>query len=305
LTKFPEPGNLAVRKKYDNASKEIFVRKTYITAVGLTLAIVAGCSSEPETIETREAEEAVEVVEFKEVITPKEEEEPEETSSEEVSVEEGVASSTEEVESAEEVTAAQIEAEVLEFLKTQQARLKELGYYKDAIDGIIGPASRDAIRSFQKQANLTETGKLDSVTVKALAKEDAPKAPPAPQPESAPPAPQPESAPPAPQAPSEGSSSGGSSKPTPPISMPGYSIKGEGPEYLNGKEYAYEWFFEGVPFTEKLCEEVAERAVSAGWTISNASCSSNILNVRATKGSSVLRVEGVKNAIGPTMTLFY
>ena len=46
--------------------------------------------------------------------------------------------------------------------------LKELGYYKGTVDGLIGPGSEKAIREFQKDYDLDVTGALDTPTRKKL-----------------------------------------------------------------------------------------------------------------------------------------
>jgi hypothetical protein len=53
-----------------------------------------------------------------------------------------------------------------------QQKLQEMGY-KIAVDGQFGKASQTALREFQKEKGLSETGDLDSATLKALALEDA------------------------------------------------------------------------------------------------------------------------------------
>jgi peptidoglycan hydrolase-like protein with peptidoglycan-binding domain len=42
-----------------------------------------------------------------------------------------------------------------------QRHLYERGYYRSAIDGLIGPATRDAVRRFQGDAGLPVTGTVD------------------------------------------------------------------------------------------------------------------------------------------------
>jgi hypothetical protein len=49
-----------------------------------------------------------------------------------------------------------------------QNELARLGYYNGSIDGIMGPASREAIRSFQRAENLPVTGLIDPSLLKAL-----------------------------------------------------------------------------------------------------------------------------------------
>ena len=52
--------------------------------------------------------------------------------------------------------------------KQVQQKLKELGYYKGAIDGIIGTQSKTAIRNFQRDYGLTVDGIVGPKTLKAL-----------------------------------------------------------------------------------------------------------------------------------------
>jgi hypothetical protein len=49
-----------------------------------------------------------------------------------------------------------------------QVRLRQLGYYRGSIDGIIGRGSRSAIVRFQQDRWLPVTGSLDSRTLRAL-----------------------------------------------------------------------------------------------------------------------------------------
>ena len=46
-------------------------------------------------------------------------------------------------------------------IRYAQERLKELGYYHDAIDGIAGKNTRAALKQFQRDVGLRETGHLD------------------------------------------------------------------------------------------------------------------------------------------------
>lgn len=55
-----------------------------------------------------------------------------------------------------------------EEIKQIQTRLQELGYLKDTADGIIGSHTESAIREFQKNSGLTETGTIDRITYKKL-----------------------------------------------------------------------------------------------------------------------------------------
>jgi peptidoglycan hydrolase-like protein with peptidoglycan-binding domain len=54
-------------------------------------------------------------------------------------------------------------------MKVQQA-LKDKGFYSGPIDGMLGPKTRDAIRSFQQKNKLTVTADkaLDDETARAL-----------------------------------------------------------------------------------------------------------------------------------------
>lgn len=49
-----------------------------------------------------------------------------------------------------------------------QLALADLGYYGGAIDGILGPLSREAIRAFQRAFNLIETSPPDARTLRTL-----------------------------------------------------------------------------------------------------------------------------------------
>ena len=49
-----------------------------------------------------------------------------------------------------------------------QSELARRGYYQGAIDGIIGSASREAIRAFQAAQGLPVTGVIDHKVLKAL-----------------------------------------------------------------------------------------------------------------------------------------
>jgi peptidoglycan hydrolase-like protein with peptidoglycan-binding domain len=42
-----------------------------------------------------------------------------------------------------------------------QENLRRLGYYKGMVDGISGPATRNAIRAYQVDRGLPVTGRLD------------------------------------------------------------------------------------------------------------------------------------------------
>lgn len=49
-----------------------------------------------------------------------------------------------------------------------QIELARLGYYRGAIDGIVGSGTRRALRHFQADARLPITGRMDRVTVAEL-----------------------------------------------------------------------------------------------------------------------------------------
>ncbi len=53
-------------------------------------------------------------------------------------------------------------------VKRVQIGLLAQGYYQDAIDGIVGPGMRAAIRQFQKARNLPVTGTITSEVLDAL-----------------------------------------------------------------------------------------------------------------------------------------
>lgn len=57
-----------------------------------------------------------------------------------------------------------------------QTRLKDLGYYPGAIDGIYGNGTRAAVAAFQEASGLTATGIVDAVTQSRLISPDAPRA---------------------------------------------------------------------------------------------------------------------------------
>lgn len=49
-----------------------------------------------------------------------------------------------------------------------QARLSEMGYYNDKIDGVLDSYTKNALKEFQKDNNLLETGELNQATQTAL-----------------------------------------------------------------------------------------------------------------------------------------
>ena len=52
-----------------------------------------------------------------------------------------------------------------------QAALRKLGYYGGAVDGLMGPATQTAIRTFQIDHGLSVTGKIDEKLQRELEKE--------------------------------------------------------------------------------------------------------------------------------------
>jgi N-acetyl-anhydromuramyl-L-alanine amidase AmpD len=58
-----------------------------------------------------------------------------------------------------------------------QRRLAALKYFPGAIDGILGPRTRSALRDFQEQAGIEPHGRPDAATLAALAADDAKPAP--------------------------------------------------------------------------------------------------------------------------------
>jgi hypothetical protein len=49
-----------------------------------------------------------------------------------------------------------------------QTQLSQQGYYGGAVDGLFGPATRDAVARYQAQKNLTVTGSLTPDTLQSL-----------------------------------------------------------------------------------------------------------------------------------------
>lgn len=54
-------------------------------------------------------------------------------------------------------------------IRTAQRQLRDRGYYSGPIDGVVGPATEAALRTYQRDRGLTITGRLDSPTVRSLA----------------------------------------------------------------------------------------------------------------------------------------
>jgi hypothetical protein len=53
-------------------------------------------------------------------------------------------------------------------IKSLQTALARRGYYRGPIDGVFGPETRDAVRSFQAHQGLPVTGQVDSRLIRAL-----------------------------------------------------------------------------------------------------------------------------------------
>jgi len=53
-------------------------------------------------------------------------------------------------------------------LTDAQRRLRNLGHYRGALDGLMGPGTRNAIRTFERDRGLPETGELSGRTADAL-----------------------------------------------------------------------------------------------------------------------------------------
>jgi len=49
-----------------------------------------------------------------------------------------------------------------------QSRLHDLGYYGGTIDGVLGPATREALKHYQLVKQLPVTGRMDDATLAAL-----------------------------------------------------------------------------------------------------------------------------------------
>jgi peptidoglycan hydrolase-like protein with peptidoglycan-binding domain len=53
-------------------------------------------------------------------------------------------------------------------VRSAQAALNAQGYDVGAVDGQFGPNTQSAVRRFQAEHNLTQSGTLDSATLSAL-----------------------------------------------------------------------------------------------------------------------------------------
>jgi peptidoglycan hydrolase-like protein with peptidoglycan-binding domain len=53
-------------------------------------------------------------------------------------------------------------------MRAVQAALAWRGYYSGRLDGVLGPETREAIRSFQSHQGLPVTGQIDNGLISAL-----------------------------------------------------------------------------------------------------------------------------------------
>ncbi len=53
-------------------------------------------------------------------------------------------------------------------IRQVQQNLQQAGLYRSRVDGVWGPATEAAVRSFQQQHNLNATGQLDTDTLSAM-----------------------------------------------------------------------------------------------------------------------------------------
>lgn len=53
-------------------------------------------------------------------------------------------------------------------IKGVQSRLSNMGHLPDPVDGVMTPATMAAVKKFQQEAGLPDTGKLDPATIKKL-----------------------------------------------------------------------------------------------------------------------------------------
>ena len=74
-------------------------------------------------------------------------------------------------------------------IKQAQTELRNEGLYSARVDGILGPKTRDALKTYQQRQGLTETGTLDQATAQRmnLVAQGMPPAPPSQTGSSAPP----------------------------------------------------------------------------------------------------------------------
>jgi peptidoglycan hydrolase-like protein with peptidoglycan-binding domain len=109
-----------------------------------------------------------------------------------------------------------------ELIREAQQELKDAGFYKGSIDGVLGQQTTEAIRDYQKSRGLPETGRLDEPTQELLLAQKSEHSP-------APRGSSPGSMTPSEPAP-RGSSPGSMtpSEPSPRSNMPGGSTGGSG-----------------------------------------------------------------------------
>jgi peptidoglycan hydrolase-like protein with peptidoglycan-binding domain len=55
-----------------------------------------------------------------------------------------------------------------DMIQQVQGRLQQQGLYHGSVDGVWGPGTESAVRSYQQQHNLNATGKLDTDTIASL-----------------------------------------------------------------------------------------------------------------------------------------
>jgi peptidoglycan hydrolase-like protein with peptidoglycan-binding domain len=55
-----------------------------------------------------------------------------------------------------------------DMIQQVQGRLQQQGIYRGSVDGVWGPGTESAVRSYQQQHNLNATGKLDADTLASL-----------------------------------------------------------------------------------------------------------------------------------------
>ena len=53
-------------------------------------------------------------------------------------------------------------------ISSVQAELQRLGYYRYAVDGLMGPATRAALANFQRDNGLAITSAIDRPTLQSL-----------------------------------------------------------------------------------------------------------------------------------------
>ena len=66
---------------------------------------------------------------------------------------------------------ASVPRPVTDVVRDAQQALRERGYYRGVVDGVVGPITEAAVRGFQRDQNLPVTGRLDTQTVQNLLNE--------------------------------------------------------------------------------------------------------------------------------------